>query len=278
MFFLSVILLKFEQMFVIMCLGEKMKIEKIQKKGMKYKITLDNGEVINTFDDVILENNLLFDKFIDSDLLNKINTDTIYYESYHKALKMIERRLRSEFEIRKYLDKNAITDEDKEKIVDTLKRIGLIDDLRFAKAYTNDKMNLSLDGPFKIAKNLEEHKIDKEIISQVIAEIDEDMVKEHLNKIVMKKVKANTKYSEFILKQKLMVYLVNLGYAREDINEALADVHLSNDLINKEMEKMYNKLSKKYDGDELIYKLKNKLYSKGFKMEDINNFIEKTVH
>ena len=267
----------FEQMFVIICLGEKMKIEKIKKKGTKYKITLDNGEVINTFDDVILENNLLFDKFIDSDLLNKIHTDTIYYESYHKTLKMIERRLRSEMEIRKYLDKNAITDEDKEKIIETLKRIGLIDDLRFAKAYTNDKINLSLDGPFKIAKNLEEHKIDKEIIDAVIAGIDDNVIKEHLNKIVMKKVKANTKYSEFILKQKLMIYLVNLGYAREDINEVLTNVHLSSDMVNKEIEKIYNKLSRKYDGDELIYKLKNKLYSKGFKMEDINNFIEKTV-
>ena len=48
-----------------------MKIEKIKKSGSKYKITLDNGEVISTFDDVILENNLLFDKNIDSSLLNK---------------------------------------------------------------------------------------------------------------------------------------------------------------------------------------------------------------
>lgn len=258
--------------------GEKMKIEKIQKKGMKYKIILDNGEIINTFDDVILENNLLFDKYIDSDLLNKINTDTIYYESYHKALKMIERRLRSETEIRKYLDKNSISDGDKEKIIETLKRIGLIDDLRFAKAYTNDKINLSLDGPLKIARSLEEHKIDKNIINEVIGNIDEDIVKEHLEKIVLKKVKANTKYSEFILKQKLMVYLINLGYAREDINESLTNIHLSSDLVNKEMEKIYNKLSKKYKDEELIYKFKNKLYNKGFKTDDINNFIEKTVH
>ncbi|MCI9585330.1 MAG: hypothetical protein HFH45_01685, partial [Bacilli bacterium] len=53
-----------------------MKIEKIKKTGSKYKITLDNGEVINTYDDVILENNLLYDKNIDSDLFNKINNDT----------------------------------------------------------------------------------------------------------------------------------------------------------------------------------------------------------
>jgi len=45
------------------------------------------------------------------------------------------------------------------------------------------------------------------------------------------------------------------------------------------MEKIYIKLSKKYSDDELYYKLKNKLYSKGYKMEEINKFLdEKTVH
>ena len=37
-----------------------MKIEKIQKlKNNKYKIKLDSGDIINTYDDVILNNSLL---------------------------------------------------------------------------------------------------------------------------------------------------------------------------------------------------------------------------
>ena len=247
------------------------KKEKIQKKGSKYKITLDNGEVINTYDDVILENNLLYDKNIDSDLLNKINTDTIYYESYNKAIKMISRRLRSEFEIRKYLDKCMVLEE---KIISTLKRIGLIDDFRFAKAYTNDKINLSLDGPYKISRNLEGFKVDSSIIHEVISNIDENIVLEHLNKIINKKVNSNTKYSEFVLKQKLMTYLVNLGYDSSMIKSCLDNIHINNDVSFREMEKIYLKLSKKYSDDELYYKLKNKLYSKGFKMEEINKFID----
>ena len=51
-----------------------MKIEKIQKlKNNKYKIKLDSGDIINTYDDVILNNSLLFNKEIDLELLNKIN-------------------------------------------------------------------------------------------------------------------------------------------------------------------------------------------------------------
>ena len=44
-----------------------MKIEKIKKAGSKYKITLDNGVIIDTF-----ENNLLFDKAIDNEFLIKL--------------------------------------------------------------------------------------------------------------------------------------------------------------------------------------------------------------
>ena len=60
--------------------GDIMKIEKIQKlKNNKYKIILENNDVINTYDDVILNNNLLFNKDISSELLNQINNQTIYY-------------------------------------------------------------------------------------------------------------------------------------------------------------------------------------------------------
>lgn len=255
-----------------------MKIEKIKKSGSKYKITLDNGEVINTYDNVILENNLLYDKNIDSDLLNKINNDTVYYESYNKAIKMISRRLRSEHEINEYLRKAKVIDSDIVKIIETLKRIGLINDYNFAKAYTNDRINLSLDGPFKIARSLEDYKVDSDIINEMINGIDNNLVYEHLSKVIDKK-KKSFKGSEYMFRQKMMQYLINLGYDRVMINEALCDIDFDEGKKLLEMEKIYNKLSLKYSGDELILKLKNKFYTKGYKAAEINKFIdEKTVH
>ena len=83
-----------------------MKIEKIQKlKNNKYKIKLDSGDIINTYDDVILNNSLLFNKEIDLELLNKINNETLYYDCYNKTLKFIDKKLRSEKEVKEYLKK-----------------------------------------------------------------------------------------------------------------------------------------------------------------------------
>ena len=251
-----------------------MKIEKIEKAGKKYKIILENGFKITTFDDVILKNGLLFHKYINDELLDKILKDTSYYKHYNKILDMISRKIRSEFEIREYLKKTDISEEDIERIIDNLKKIKLIDDKMFAKAYTNDKINLSLDGPYKIKKYLNSNKIEDSIIEEVISNIDSNIISEHIDKIIDKKIKSNTKYPSSVLKQKIILYLVNLGYDREKIIERLNNKKIENPDLQKEMDKLLNKLKKKYTGDKLIFNLKGKLYSKGYSREEIEEYIK----
>ena len=44
-----------------------------------------------------------------------------------------------------------------------------------------------------------------------------------------------------------------------------------NDLLKKEYDKLYKKLSLKYSGKELENKIRNKLYQKGFTINEIND-------
>ena len=64
----------------------------------------------------------------------------------------------------------------------------------------------------------------------------------------------------------------------ENTEIALDNIKLDNSHLEKEMEKIYHKLKTKYEGHTLYNKLKQKLYSKGFTTDEINNFIEKAVH
>ncbi len=250
---------------------DKVKIEKIKKSNGRYKIIFNNGDVITTYDDVILKNDLLFDKNISKVLFDKIINDTSYYECYYKTINMISRRLRSEWEVRKYLNESGIKVEDSDRIILSLKNLGFINDLAFAKAYTNDRINLSLDGPFKIKNKLMEFNVSSEIISQVIC-FDKDFIFERINKVINKR-KCGFKGSSFSFKQKTLVYLVNLGYDRDDVLECLASTVIPTNFDS--MEKVYNKLLKKYSGDKLLYMLKGKLYSKGYSADDINDFVSK---
>ena len=254
-----------------------MKIKNIKKIGNKYQIILDNNEIITTSDHVIINNNLLYDKKLTKKDLDIIKKETTYYENYNKILKMINRKIRSEYEIRKTLNKNSVSKENQDKIINQLKEIGLINDKEFAKSYTNDKVNLTLDGPYKIKRELENHHINSDYINEALETFNQDLIDSKLTKIINKKINSNTKDTTYIFKQKTSVYLSNLGYSKEDIINHLENIKLNNNL-EKEMEKIYNKLKTKYEGYTLHNKLKQKLYSKGFTIEEINNFIEKTVH
>ena len=250
-----------------------MNIEKIKMVGKKYKILLENGDEIKTYDDVIINYGLLYKKGIDNDLLNKITIDNNYYDIYYKTVNYITKKLRSEKEINSYIDKNNPNNADKEKIINKLKQINLINDTNFVKAYIADKINLSNEGPNKIYKSLLEHNIKEELILSELNKIDDGIISDKLTKMIAKRVK-NTKYSGYKLKYKILSELVNLGYDKTLILEKLENINIDQD-INKEADKIYRNLSKKYQGETLIYKLKTKLYNKGFQLDEINNYIDK---
>ena len=48
----------------------------------------------------------------------------------------------------------------------------------------------------------------------------------------------------------------------------------SSNILEKEYNKIFNKLSKKYDGSELSYQVKIKLFQKGFNSSEIDEFIQ----
>ena len=76
---------------------------------------------------------------------------------------------------------------------------------------------------------------------------------------------------EKCIKQRMLNNYINKGYKKEMILNILDDISID-DLSNlkKDYLKQYNKLSKKYSDDELKFKLKNSLYQKGYKIDDIN--------
>lgn len=251
-----------------------MKIEKIKKlNNGKYKIEFDNKEKITTYDEVILEENILFKKELDNELINKINIKNDYYKIYNKTIKYIMTKIRSEKEINLYLDKQKIDKEDKEKIIESLKSKKLLNDDNFYISYISDRLRLSSDGPDKIKNELISHNIDINKIEEELFKYN-DFIYEKLEKLMIKKAKQIKKYSLYIIKQKIREYFINLGYKKDMIEELLNNMTFDNDdALKKEYEKQYNKLIKKYKDEELKYKIKQNLYQKGYKLDDINKIM-----
>jgi len=241
-----------------------MKIVKYKKlNGNKYQVILEDNSKINLYEDVILEKELLLKKEID-DLESLLNANS-KYGIYEEALHYISIKLRSKKEIYNYLIKKSYQEEDINKTIDKLIKNGYINDEYYSKCYINDRINLSLDGPLKIKKYLDSLDISNLVYDKYLDEFNKELVYSRINKYLEKQLKVNKK-SIYIFKNKMLINLINLGYETSDINHCLMNINVDNqdELKEKEKEKLYKKLSRKYTGIELDRKVKEKLYQKGF--------------
>lgn len=247
-----------------------MKILKYKKTSRgRYKVTLDSDEII-LYEDVIIKNDFLLRKNVDTFLLDKVLNENILYEAYDLALGYIETRLRTEKEIIKYLEKKGYNTNTISDVLNRLKSNNLINEVKYVEAYTNDKINLSSYGPFKIKRDLSDLGISIEVIENYLNTIDDEVWSNKLDKIIDKKVKSMKNKSLYMIKNKLRADLTILGFDKDMINYKLNSLDKSDeDSLKKEMEKAYNKYSKKYEGDALKMQIKNHLYKKGFITSDV---------
>ena len=245
-----------------------MKIEKYkkQKNGM-YEIFFDNYDNVLIHEEIILKYDLLLKKEINDKDLDKMLNENKKYLGYNLAIKYLSNKMRSIKEVEEYLIKNDIDKNTVSEIISLLKKDNYLNDLEYSKAYINDRILLSNDGPNKIKNKLYDLGISKDIIDDTISIFTDDLQKEKIEKIANKQVTINKNKSSYILKNKIIEYLYNLGYSKELINNYLDSLSLEDDIniAKKEYDKIYKKLSKKYSGSELDYKVKQKMYSLGFR-------------
>ena len=247
-----------------------MKIKKYTKdKGNKYKVLIDDINY-TLYDDVIVKYSLLLKDEISEKELKTIVEENDKLSSYYDSIKYITKKMRSKLEIKEFLRKKMIN----EKVIDeTIKKLEenhfLNEDL-FIKAYVNDQINLTNNGKNKILKGLVKLGIDNDLASSYLDNIDNEVFISKIDKYVDKKISANKNSSMYMLKNKIMTDLINLGYEKGDVVDVLNSKSINDDDARKrEYEKIRKSLEKKYSGDVLEYKIKEKLYRKGFRSNEI---------
>lgn len=256
-------------------IGDIMKIDKIQKlKNNRYKIKID-GDSIITFDNVIIESGLLYKTHIDDDLYSFILKETEYYDNYYKVMKYILKKRRSLKEIKEYLIKFNLTKDQEKKLFFKLTNNNLINDEDFCRAFINDSLYLGKKGINKIKEELINKGISNEIIEKQLECVNNELLNNNLQKIVIKKIKLNKKYSNNYLRKKILNELLELGYDKESILHEIDNNLVDDSLVMKlEFEKIYKKYSKKYNGYDLIKNVKGKMFSKGFDIDKINELLQ----
>ncbi len=246
-----------------------MRILKYKKMSNgKYKLELDNGNSLLLYEEVILKYNLLITKDIDlnNDCINIYNLEC---DCYYVALKSLNNRFKSVKELKNSLIKKEYPLDMVEKVISKLLKQGYLNDRSFSKSFINNQMITTNNGPEKIMFELVKKGVSKDIVDSEIGTftLDEQVLK--INKLINKMIKSNRTRGGIVLRKKICSYLINLGYDISLINKCLDNFSFSNDIeiSKREYEKLYKRLSRKYTGKELEYKIAEKMYQKGLHYE-----------
>lgn len=248
-----------------------MKIIRYEKKknGM-YQVFFENDYDVDLHEEIILKHNLLIKKEASKKELDQLIDENKIYVAYNLSIKYLTHKMRTIKETKENLYKNNFDKETVDKVVDILIKEKYLDDDMYSKAFINDKILLSNDGPNKIKNKLIELGVNKDIIDKNIIAFTDDIQQEKIKKIADKQIAINRNKSAFVMKNKINDYLYNLGYDKHLIIEYISHVSVKDDkeLMKKEYDKIYKKYSKKYQGSELEFKVKQKMYSLGFNITE----------
>jgi len=241
---------------------EILKYKKIGKN--KYKISFDTVE-LTVYEDIIFKYDLLLKKDIDISILDKIVDDNKYYEAYYMSLSYIEIKMRNKKEIIDYLKRKEFDEKYIDFAIQKLNDMNLLNNKSYIEAYVNDKVNLTLDGPYKIKRNLVSYDFDEEVIDEYLSKFDNELWLDRIRKVIEKKKVLLKNKSYYSLINKLRNDLYNLGYDKYLIDEELSKIEYDNSSIEKE----YQKALKKYKDNKV--KISSYLLRKGYSYDEINN-------
>ena len=248
-----------------------MKVIKYKKlAGGRYKVYLEDNHELLLYEDVILKYNLLIRKDIDEKLIIEMDKYNQEIDVYYVALNSIKNRFRSIYELRGILLKKEYPSDLVNLAIDKLISQGYLNDRSYCKSFINNQMITTNNGPFKIIRELNEKKVDSDIISEEIEVFSKEEQIPRIKKLIDKGIKSNHNKGGVVLKQKIYNDLKNLGYDISLINSIIGEYEFGNDkdIAKKEYDKLYKKYSRKYSGDELKYKIREKMYLKGLVYEE----------
>lgn len=253
-----------------------MKIEYIKKIGKnKYEIGLES-EKIKTYDTVMLKYQIALKKELSDQMIEEIKEETEAAEIYDKAITFLNKKLRSEKEVKEYLKKQGI--EEVEDLIEKLKAQGFFREETYIEAYIHDRFSFSSEGPNKIREDLLKQDFNPVKVENGLVQIDEEEIRQKLSKLVNKKMNLNHKYSEKYCKQKVLESMQQLGYSKEMIESILEEYNIDHsEILEAEAKKLYQKYRTKKSEKELMFFLKQKLYQKQYPMDDINVVLEKII-
>lgn len=274
------------------------KIEAQKKKDNRVNIFINDEFAFGCSSELVYYHNLAKGKEINVEELKKVVVEDNYLTAKTKTLKYIERALKSEFQVREFLQKKEYEDNVIDRVIEFLKEYKFIDDEYYAKAFVTQ--NIRIEGKGNIKYKLIKKGISEDMINSTLSEISSEDEEAVALKLAEKKLKVLCKNEGNInkIKSKLNTFLISKGYNFDTIKSVVNKLEIREEKNIEEFtedgydqvkenqwdellsvaEKRYERLSK---SEEDVIKIKKKLQDfllrKGYNYSDIKTALNKII-
>jgi regulatory protein len=186
------------------------------KRPNRYSVYVDNKYEFSLSESALLNSKIVKGQDIEAKLLRQLNKLSNDDKIYSQVLNYAARNLKTQWEIKFYLQRKEAPPALIDNILNKLSDIGLVDDYKYAKTYINNKRLLHPTSRRKITFELRKKHIDGQLIDKAL-EVEGFSDNSTLQDLIDRK-RRQAKYQDDL---KLMQYLARQGYNYEDIKAAL---------------------------------------------------------
>lgn len=247
-------------------------ITEITKKSKNYEVFF-NGELLVIEPEVFLKYRLSPGKEIDIKTFHELIKENEYIYFYKLGIIKLKRMLTRK-EIKDFLLSKGASDSIAKQVVQKYVERKYVDDNLYAKDYIAQKKYS--DGPLVIEHKLREKGIDPAVIQSLLEKNDELQI---LLELIPKKMKSVSKKSKKQALQTVKGFFIRKGFHMDIVDQALKnalDYYIGNELslIEKDYQKLLKKYQSKVDQHNIQYEIIQKLYAKGYPIDDIKKVVK----
>lgn len=245
-------------------------VQSVIKKGKKYIVTFTNlDDDLTLLEDQIVSYRIIKGNTFTQGELNKIKKSADIANYYNKAINYINFKPRTEYEVKVYLKKAELSENDIVKIIKNLKEISYIDDERFATRFTEELIRKQ-KGNYSIRQTLTQKGIDKNLIEICLKTYLPDVERKNALYVAQQTIRNLTSYPEKKQRFQIIQKLSMQGYSQDVINYVLNNIVIEADFEERLMKEYKKLIDKNCEKDKII----SKLMAKGYEYSSIKEIMK----
>lgn len=200
------------------------KIEVQKRNKERVNLFLDGEYAFSISAELVYKEGLKISSEIDAEKVKSIAKSENYIKCKESALRIIERNLKTEKEVREKLKLKGYDDNSIEKSIEFLKEYNFVNDRAYTKAFVNDKLKTM--GSQKIKYSLIQKGIAKEVIEEELSNLNKENERNIALNIAKKKLSTikKTENDNYKISGKLYRFLVSKGYGSDIVNGVVKEV------------------------------------------------------